>query len=106
MQPKLTVFRSGDAEYTLGESGPTTFADRYAPSKDEWGVDFEKFPPGERSFIPCPFCSGTSVFTFRWSQWVGTNTSGGTDTIVYEVSCATCSVYSLFRREDVSYPYD
>jgi len=105
--PRFTSFRSGDSAYELKNSGPKSSIETYRSTTPEWRESFEEYSPPKPSFIPCPFCENqNAVFTFRHSQETGTNTSGGVDSITYEVHCPDCAVFSLFEREDVSYPYD
>jgi len=107
MQPKFTNFHNRGRDFVLLRHGPKSFLDEYKSTADEWGVDFSHYIPPERSFIQCPLCMETrTTFTFRNSVFVGTNTSGGVQTITYEIRCPNCLNYSLFACEDVSYHYD
>lgn len=107
MTPRFNSFSSGDSAYELVNSGPTSFTETYQSASHEWREEFELYFPRKPSFIPCPFCeTKNTVFTFRHSQETGTKTSGGTQSTTYEVHCPSCQIFSVFVREDVTYPYD
>ena len=108
MEPKFKTFENNDSLYELYKYGESSFIKDFEPFKDEWRTKLKVYPDTFKNFIPCPFCIETknSVLSFVNYTENGTNTSGGTDSIVYEVQCADCNKYSLFEKIENRYPYD
>jgi Zn finger protein HypA/HybF involved in hydrogenase expression len=101
-----TKFTSGDCEYEFIGHGKTSFVAAYAEQPGR--MDSLTLNPYQaKSFLPCPFCNSQDVkITFKYANFEGTNTSGGTESTTHEVWCPHCKLYSLYASEDVTYPYD
>ena len=105
-EPLFTKFISGETAYDLVRHGRKTFVADYAEEPGQMdSLALNPYPSG--SFLPCSFCNAKdNKITFRYANFQGTNTSGGTETKFFEIFCAHCKIYSVYCAEDVTYPYD